>query len=50
MARYNNGNRTYAIIGVLAALLIILFLWTQGYLGGRGGDNVLAPPTAAPNP
>ena len=49
MARYNNGKRTYMIIGVLAALLIILFLFSQGYFGGRG-DNVLTPPTAVPNP
>lgn len=35
MARYNNGTRTYSIIGLLAALLIILFLWSQGYFGGR---------------
>ena len=50
MARYNNGNRTYTIIGLLAALLIILFLWSQGYFGGSRGGNVLTPPTAVPTP
>lgn len=47
MARYNNGTRTYAIIGLLAAVLIIVFLWTQGYFGGSAG-NPLTPPVAAP--
>jgi hypothetical protein len=46
MARYNNGTRTFAIIGVLAALLIIIFLFSQGYFGR--GSNTLAPPTGVP--
>lgn len=46
MARYNNGTRTFAIIGVLAALLIIIFLVSQGYFGR--GSSPLTPPTAVP--
>lgn len=44
--RFDRRSGSISIVGLIAAVIILYFLFHQGYLGNR--SNVLTPPTNAP--